>query len=95
MLKVHRRDDQSNPLTGVFLTRSEERPNPIGLHRVTVHEVTPYGVLVGPIEAIDGPPVIDIKAVKVIFSGRIFIQSGYQEFDNAAFHRRLHCRSFR
>lgn len=63
VLKVHPRDDQTNPLTGVFLTRSPDRPNPIGLHRVTVLELRPDGILIGPIEAIDGTPVIDVKAV--------------------------------
>jgi len=62
VLKVHPRDDQANLLTGVFLTRSPDRPNPIGLHRVTVLELTPDGILIGPIEAIDGTPVIDVKA---------------------------------
>jgi tRNA-Thr(GGU) m(6)t(6)A37 methyltransferase TsaA len=63
VLKVHPRDDQANLLTGVFLTRSPDRPNPIGLHRVTVLELTPDRILIGPIEAIDGTPVIDVKAV--------------------------------
>lgn len=63
VLKVHPRGDQANPLTGVFLTRSPDRPNPIGLHRVTVLELRPDGILIGPIEAIDGTPVIDVKAV--------------------------------
>ena len=63
VLKIHPRGDQTNPLTGVFLPRSPDRPNPIGLHRVTVHELTADGILIGPIEAIDGTPVIDVKAV--------------------------------
>ena len=63
VLKVHPRGNQSNPLTGVFLTRSPDRPNPIGLHRVKVHEFTLSGLLIGPIEAVDGTPVIDAKAV--------------------------------
>ena len=63
ILKVHPRADQSNPLTGVFLTRSPDRPNPIGLHRVTVHELRSSGLLIGPIEAVDGTPVIDVKAI--------------------------------
>lgn len=51
------------PLTGVFATRSPDRPNPIGLHRVTVLEIAGLRLKVGPIEAIDGTPVIDIKPV--------------------------------
>jgi tRNA-Thr(GGU) m(6)t(6)A37 methyltransferase TsaA len=62
-LKVHPRGDVSNPLTGVFSTRSPDRPNPLGLHRVKVLEINPDGLHIGPIEAIDGTPVIDIKPV--------------------------------
>lgn len=60
-LKVHPRGDTANALTGVFDTRSPDRPNPIGLHRVVVHEVAGRRLLVGPLEAIDGTPVVDIK----------------------------------
>jgi len=63
VLKVHPRDDPSNPLTGVFLTRSSDRPNPIGLHRVKVWEISLGRLTIGPVEAIDGTPVIDIKPV--------------------------------
>ena len=63
VLKVHPRGDPSNPLTGVFLTRSSDRPNPIGLHRVKVLKISPGRLTIGPIEAIDGTPVIDIKPV--------------------------------
>jgi tRNA-Thr(GGU) m(6)t(6)A37 methyltransferase TsaA len=63
VLKVHPRDNPSNPLTGVFLTRSPDRPNPIGLHRVKVLEMKADRLSIGPIEAIDGTPVIDIKPV--------------------------------
>jgi len=63
ILKVHPRGDKNMPLTGVFATRSPDRPNPIGLHRVTVLEATGNRLRVGPIEAIDGTPVIDIKPV--------------------------------
>jgi tRNA-Thr(GGU) m(6)t(6)A37 methyltransferase TsaA len=62
-LRVHPRGDLSNPLTGVFSTRSPDRPNPLGLHRVKVLEINPGGLRIGPIEAIDGTPVIDIKPV--------------------------------
>jgi tRNA-Thr(GGU) m(6)t(6)A37 methyltransferase TsaA len=65
VLKVHPRNDISNPLTGVFATRSPDRPNPLGLHRVTVREIVGNRVKVGPIEAIDGTPVIDLKPVLV------------------------------
>jgi tRNA-Thr(GGU) m(6)t(6)A37 methyltransferase TsaA len=63
VLKVHPRRDPSNPLTGVFLTRSPHRPNPLGLHRVRVLEVRPSRIKIGPIEAIDQTPVVDIKPV--------------------------------
>ena len=62
-LAVHPRGDRSNPLTGVFATRSPDRPNPIGLHRVTVRSVEGTKLKVGPLEAIDGTPVIDLKPV--------------------------------
>ena len=62
-LKVHPRGDQNSPLTGVFLTRSPDRPNPLGLHRVIVREINGNRIRVGPIEAMNGTPVIDIKAV--------------------------------
>lgn len=63
VLKVHPRNDLSNPLMGVFATRSPDRPNPIGLHRVVVLEIGKNRLKVGPIEAIDGTPVIDLKPV--------------------------------
>ena len=63
VLEDHPRDDLSRPLTGVFATRSPDRPNPIGLHRVTVREVADHRLRVGPIEAIDGTPVVDLKPV--------------------------------
>jgi tRNA-Thr(GGU) m(6)t(6)A37 methyltransferase TsaA len=62
MLKVHPRGDRRNPLTGVFNTRSPHRPNPLGLHRVTVLEISGQRLRVAPLEAIDGTPVIDIKS---------------------------------
>lgn len=63
VLRVHPRGDENVPLTGVFATRSPDRPNPLGLHRVTVWEVAGNRLKVGPIEAIDGTPVVDIKPV--------------------------------
>ena len=62
-LKLHPRGDKSIPLTGVFATRSPDRPNPLGLHQVTVLEIDGHSLKVGPIEAIDGTPVVDIKPV--------------------------------
>src|SRR6059036_1092447 len=73
VLKGHPRNDPNRPLTGVFYTRSPARPNPLGLHPVTVREIAPpsregYGatsgtrVKIGPIEAFDGTPVVDIKS---------------------------------
>ena len=61
VLKVHPRSDRRRPLTGVFATRSPDRPNPLGLHRVTVRRITENRLRIGPIEAIDGTPVVDIK----------------------------------
>jgi tRNA-Thr(GGU) m(6)t(6)A37 methyltransferase TsaA len=60
-LQVHPRGDRQKPLTGVFATCSPDRPNPLGLHRVTVRRIDGNRLLVGPIEAIDGTPVVDIK----------------------------------
>jgi tRNA (Thr-GGU) A37 N-methylase len=59
--KLHPRWDKSLSLTGVFNTRSPDRPNPIGLHRVTVREIAGNQLRVGPLEAIDGTPAVDIK----------------------------------
>ena len=61
VLAVHPRDDLSQPLTGVFATRSADRPNPVGVHRVKVLAVEEGSLLVQGLEAIDGTPVIDIK----------------------------------
>ena len=61
VLKVHPRGDTRVPLTGVFATRSPDRPNPLGLHPVTVKRIAGTRLRIGPIEAIDGTPVIDIK----------------------------------
>ena len=56
VLRVHPRDDESRPLTGVFATRSSDRPNPLGLHEVTVLGIDGLELAVGPLEAIDGTP---------------------------------------
>lgn len=63
VLEVHPRDDPEIPLAGVFKTRSSDRPNPLGLHQVIVREVAGRRLRIGPIEAIDGTPVVDIKPV--------------------------------
>jgi tRNA-Thr(GGU) m(6)t(6)A37 methyltransferase TsaA len=62
VLETHPMGDTSIPLTGVFRTRSPDRPNPIGVHRVTVTALEgPTGLRVDALEAIDGTPVIDLK----------------------------------
>jgi tRNA-Thr(GGU) m(6)t(6)A37 methyltransferase TsaA len=61
VFQVHPRSDLRNPLTGVFATRSPDRPNPLGLHPVVVREIDENRLRIGPIEAIDGTPVVDIK----------------------------------
>jgi tRNA-Thr(GGU) m(6)t(6)A37 methyltransferase TsaA len=64
VLSVHPRDDQSAPLRGVFSTRSQDRPNPVGIHRVRIVEVlngTRFKVL--DLEAFDETPIIDVKPV--------------------------------
>ena len=62
-LQVHPRDDVSRPKTGVFSTRSQDRPNPIGLHRVEVAEIDGLRVRVLGLEAIDGTAILDVKPV--------------------------------
>jgi tRNA-Thr(GGU) m(6)t(6)A37 methyltransferase TsaA len=62
-LKVHPRSDPNRRLTGVYATRSPDRPNPIGLHHVTIRRIVGKRLRIGPIEAIDGTPAIDIKPV--------------------------------
>jgi tRNA-Thr(GGU) m(6)t(6)A37 methyltransferase TsaA len=63
VLAVHPRGDAARPVTGVFSTRSPDRPNPIGLHRVTVLAVDGLAVTVSALEALDGTPVLDVKPV--------------------------------
>ena len=64
VLQTHPQDDESIPLTGVFATRSPDRPNPIGLHRVTVTDIRPpASICVDALEAIDGTPILDLKVV--------------------------------
>lgn len=64
VLKVHPRSDPQRRLTGVFATRSPDRPNPLGLHPVSIREISDTRLLVGPMEAIDGTPVVDIKPIR-------------------------------
>ena len=63
VLRVHPRDDRSVPERGVFTTRSQDRPNPIGLHQVRVLAVDGPRVQVNNLEAFDGTPVVDVKPV--------------------------------
>jgi tRNA-Thr(GGU) m(6)t(6)A37 methyltransferase TsaA len=63
VLRVHPRDDPNNPQRGVFSTRSADRPNPIGLHRVRVLSIDGCRIRVGPLEAVNGTPVVDVKPV--------------------------------
>jgi tRNA-Thr(GGU) m(6)t(6)A37 methyltransferase TsaA len=63
VLSTRPRDDPANPLTGVFSTRSPDRPNPVGLHVVRVRDRDGLRVQVGPLEALDGTPVVDLKPV--------------------------------
>jgi len=61
VFQVHPRSDLSHPLMGVFATRSPDRPNPLGLHPVVVRAIEGNSLRIGPIEAIDGTPVVDVK----------------------------------
>jgi tRNA-Thr(GGU) m(6)t(6)A37 methyltransferase TsaA len=64
VLSVHPRDVASAPLRGVFGTRSSDRPNPIGIHRVRILAIEgPTRVKVSDLEAIDGTPIVDVKPV--------------------------------
>jgi tRNA-Thr(GGU) m(6)t(6)A37 methyltransferase TsaA len=60
-LRVRPRSDPTNPVTGVFSTRSPDRPNPIGLHRVRIVAVDGTRLRVSDMEAVDGTPIVDIK----------------------------------
>ncbi len=60
-LRVHPRGNKANPKRGVFSTRSPDRPNPIGMHKVTLKALNGLKLTVFPLEAFDGTPVIDIK----------------------------------
>jgi tRNA-Thr(GGU) m(6)t(6)A37 methyltransferase TsaA len=70
VLRVHPRSDPSRPLQGVFSTRSPDRPNPIGLHRVRITVVEGARVRVESLEALDGTPILDLKPVLGPTEGR-------------------------
>jgi tRNA-Thr(GGU) m(6)t(6)A37 methyltransferase TsaA len=63
VLVVHPRDDLSAPQRGVFSTRSADRPNPVGLHRVEILAIEGTRVRVRNLEALDGTPIVDVKPV--------------------------------
>ena len=63
VLAVHPRDDLARPMTGVFSTRSPDRPNPLGLHRVTILAINDLRLQVSNLEALDGTPLVDVKPV--------------------------------
>jgi tRNA-Thr(GGU) m(6)t(6)A37 methyltransferase TsaA len=69
VLKNHPRSDPSRPLTGVFYTRSPARPNPLGLHPVTVREIDGARMRIGPMEVFDRMPVVDIKSASTRADG--------------------------
>ena len=62
VLQVHPRGDTSRPMRGVFATRSQHRPNPLGIHQVTVLGIDGLRVKVQGLEAVDGTPIIDVKS---------------------------------
>ena len=61
VLRVHPRGNPANPVQGVFNTRSPDRPNPVGLHRVTVISIDGLRLCVRDLEALHGTPIIDVK----------------------------------
>ena len=63
VLVVHPRGDATNPLQGVFNTRSPDRPNPIGLHRVRILAINGTRLQVSDLEALDRTPIVDLKPV--------------------------------
>jgi tRNA-Thr(GGU) m(6)t(6)A37 methyltransferase TsaA len=63
ILQVHPRGDASRPLRGVFATRSQHRPNPLGIHRVRIIDVDGLRIHVRGLEAVDKTPIIDVKSV--------------------------------
>ena len=63
VLRTHPRDDVTNPMRGVFSTRSPARPNPIGLHEARILAIDGDRLQVSALEAVDGTPVLDLKPV--------------------------------
>ena len=63
VLRVHPRDDVANPEQGVFNTRSQDRPNPIGLYPVEVVSIEGNRFRVRNLEALNGTPIVDVKPV--------------------------------
>jgi tRNA-Thr(GGU) m(6)t(6)A37 methyltransferase TsaA len=61
-LQVHPRGDTTRPIRGVFATRSQHRPNPLGLHEVTIAAIDDLRIKVRGLEAVDGTPIIDVKS---------------------------------
>ena len=61
VLVLHPRGNQSNPMRGVFSTRSPDRPNPIGLHRVQIVAIDDLRIRVRNLEALDRTPIVDVK----------------------------------
>lgn len=70
VFRVRPRSDPRHPITGVFATRSPDRPNPLGLHPVVIRAIEGHRLRVGPLEAIDGTPVVDIKPLLRCKPGR-------------------------
>jgi tRNA-Thr(GGU) m(6)t(6)A37 methyltransferase TsaA len=62
VLQVHPRGDTGRPMRGVFATRSQHRPNPLGIHQVTVLAIDGLRVRVQGLEAVDGTPIVDVKS---------------------------------
>lgn len=60
-MKVHPRGRMDMPLTGVFATRTQLRPNPIGLTLVELLDAKDHVLTVRGLDAFDGTPVLDIK----------------------------------
>jgi tRNA-Thr(GGU) m(6)t(6)A37 methyltransferase TsaA len=63
VLVVRPRGDRARPETGVFSTRSPDRPNPVGLHRVAIVSIDGSRLRVRNLEALDGTPIVDVKPV--------------------------------
>lgn len=70
VVSVHPRGETHRPRRGVFATRSPDRPNPIGLHAVTIVGIEGDAIAVDHLEAIDGTPVLDVKPVLRTVGGR-------------------------